>query len=120
GGKVDKLICTYSDITERKRVERELAEAKSRLERYLDLIKHDMSNMHQVTLAQLEMARETFRERGRLEDDDIEMIQTAIDSLERSDQLIDDMDKQQIKEGATRRESLNLNKPRGGGTTNGK
>lgn len=98
-GKVDKVICTYYDITERKQAEEKLAEANAQLELYLDLMDHDISNMLQVAMAQLELAREAMAETGKLDREEIELIETPLDSLRRSARLIDNVRKLQLYGG---------------------
>ena len=44
------------DITERKLAEEALKEAKQQAELYLDLMGHDINNMHQIALGYLEIA----------------------------------------------------------------
>ena len=46
------------DITERKRAEEELKAAKAQAELYLDLMGHDINNLHQIALGYLEIARD--------------------------------------------------------------
>ncbi len=49
-GKVEKVAIIAIDITERKRVEAALLDAKLQAELYLDLLGHDINNMHQIAL----------------------------------------------------------------------
>ena len=82
-----KLLATIAqgqDITERKRVEGELSEAKAQAELYLDLMGHDISNMHQIIMMQLELAEEVMRLEGKLEGKDKDMIQTSARTLEKA------------------------------------
>ncbi len=76
------------DITKRKQAEELLQDAKNQAELYLDLMGHDISNMHQIMLIQLEMALEMMEEKGKLGIDDIEVIWTPLRTLERSVNLI--------------------------------
>jgi PAS domain S-box-containing protein len=48
----------FENITERKQAEEELNTAKLQAELYLDLMGHDINNMHQVALGYLELARD--------------------------------------------------------------
>jgi len=49
------LIGVIRDITEHKRAEEELEEARDQAEMYIDLISHDINNMNQVSIGYLEM-----------------------------------------------------------------
>jgi PAS domain S-box-containing protein len=51
-------LAMIDDITERKRAEEELKAAKAQAELYLDLMGHDISNMHQIALGYLELAKD--------------------------------------------------------------
>jgi PAS domain S-box-containing protein len=50
------ILVTAVDITERKKVEEALKEAKQQAELYVDLMGHDINNMNQVAMGYLEMA----------------------------------------------------------------
>lgn len=54
GSKV--IIGVIRDITERKRFEEELEDAKERAELYVDLMSHDINNMNMVGMGYLELA----------------------------------------------------------------
>ena len=62
----------------------ELKEAKMQSELYLDLMGHDISNMHHIALSQLELAHEIMAEEGKLEGKEQELIDTPLQTLERS------------------------------------
>jgi len=47
---VDGIVVTTRPITERKRAEKELLDAKMQAELYLDLMGHDISNIHQIAM----------------------------------------------------------------------
>ena len=74
---------TALDITKRKRAEDEVKEAKSQAEFYLDLMGHDINNMHQIALGYLEMARDMNHEAG-----ESEFMDKSIEVLQRSARLI--------------------------------
>jgi PAS domain S-box-containing protein len=89
-------LITALDITEHKRSELALKEAKSQAELYLDLMGHDINNMHQVALGYLELAEE-------LEENDNmkEFLERPREVLLRSAQLIDNVRKlQKLRDGA--------------------
>ncbi len=88
-----------------------LDKEKSDAELYLDLMGHDISNMDQIAINQLELAEEIMREDGRLECDNIELIDTPLKTLERSARLIDNVRKLQImRAGGYRFEVVDLGK----------
>jgi PAS domain S-box-containing protein len=109
-GNDKKLLATIAqgqDITERKRVEGELSEAKAQAELYLDLMGHDISNMHQIILMQLEMAEDILGTRGTLELEDKELIDVSVKTLEKATKLVDNVRKlQKLKSGEYGREAV--------------
>ena len=126
---VEYYCVTARDITERKKAEEELRHAHSDLEKkveertkellhekmeaelYLDLMGHDISNMHQIALAQLELAQEIMAEKGQLEGDEKELIDTPLQLLERSARLIDNVRKlQKLRAGEYKPKSIDLDK----------
>jgi signal transduction histidine kinase len=97
------------DITERKRAEEALKEAKQQAELYLDLMGHDISNMHQIALGQLELARETMETFGRLEGEDKQMIDVPVEILWKSARLINNIRNiQMMRAGEYKFERLDL------------
>ena len=126
---VDYYCVSARDITERKKAEEELRHAHSDLEKkveertkellhekmeaelYLDLMGHDISNMHQIALAQLELAQEIMAEKGRLEGDEKELIDTPLQLLERSAGLVDNVRKlQKLRTGEYKPKTIDLDK----------
>ena len=116
-----------SDMSKQKMIEEELLEARNDLakkvevrttellhekneaELYLDLMGHDISNMHHIAMAQLEMAQEIMAKNGRLEDDEKELIDTPLRILERSAGLIDNVIKlQKQRKGEIKEETIDL------------
>ena len=88
-------IAQGQDITKRKQTEKELEESKYQADLYLDLMGHDISNMHQIVMAQLELSQEIISLEGRLEGEDRELIDTSISTLDRAAKLIDNVRKLQ-------------------------
>ncbi len=94
-GKVVLVYGIGQDITERKRAEKELQQAKMQAELYLDLMGHDISNMHQVALGYLELARDMPAGGVRAE-----FIGKSVEVLQRSTKLIGNVRKlQKLREG---------------------
>jgi PAS domain S-box-containing protein len=103
------LIAFALDIKSRKKAEQELVEAKNHAELYLDLMGHDMSNMHQIMESQLELAQEIMAEKCRLEGDEKELIDTPLQTLERSNLLIENVRKLQwIESGQYKTEPVDI------------
>lgn len=97
------------DITEHKQAEEDLKEAKQQAELYLDLLGHDISNIHQIALGQLELAHEILKEGGGLDHKAEEFISTPISTLQRSARLIDNVRKvQQLKAGQYKQDLIDL------------
>jgi PAS domain S-box-containing protein len=98
------MIGTLQDITERKLTEKELANAKVQAELYLDLMGHDINNMHQIALGYLELAREMYPEAG-----DGQFLDKSMEVLQRSARLIQNVRKlQKLREGVFQAESVDI------------
>ena len=84
-GKVIGVFAAARDVTERKRVEEALEEAKNQAEIYIDLMGHDINNLNQVGMGYLELALNTLNldQKGR------ELITKPLEALENSSKLID-------------------------------
>jgi PAS domain S-box-containing protein len=107
-GKINYISFIY-DITDLRRAEEELLAEKMQAELYLDLMGHDISNMHQIIVGQLELAQEIFDVRGRLEGDDRDMIDTSVKTLQRSALLIDNIRNiQKLRSGEYKFERMDL------------
>jgi len=99
----------FTDITERKRAEEEVKESKMQSELYLDLMGHDISNMHQIALGQLELAQEMIDADGRLEGENRELIDTSVKTLRRSAKLIQNIRNiQKLRSGEHKFEKIDL------------
>lgn len=87
---VDGIVITTRPITERKLASEELKAAKSQAELYLDLMSHDINNMHQIVLGYLELARD-------MQTDEIgrEFIDKPMEVLQRCTRLIRNVKKLQ-------------------------
>ena len=79
------------DISDRKQAEEALSDAKSRAELYLDLMGHDINNMHQIALGYLELARDLMPHK----DDQAEFLDKPIEVLQRCAMLIQNVRKLQ-------------------------
>jgi signal transduction histidine kinase len=87
-----------------------LRDARDQAELYLDLMGHDISNMHQIIGGQLELAQEIMNEEDCLKAQYKELIDTSLETLERSARLIDNVRKlQRVKHREFKEESIDLN-----------
>lgn len=83
------------DITERKKIENELNEAKNQAELYIDLMGHDLNNMNHIAMGYLEIAIDKLKFEGRLTDDDLSLLEKPVDVLKSNSHLIDNVKKLQ-------------------------
>jgi PAS domain S-box-containing protein len=104
GNKILATIAQGQDITERKEAEKELSESKARSELYVDLMGHDINNMNQISMGFLELAEEIISIEGKLDKENINLIEKPIEMLKNSSKLIDSVRKLQ-------RERMGLYKP---------
>jgi signal transduction histidine kinase len=94
-GSIAGSAVAIQDITELKQTAEALREAKAQAELYLDLMGHDINNLHQIALGYLELAREAHPDV-----DNIEFLDKPVEVLQRSAQLIQNVRKlQKHKEG---------------------
>jgi signal transduction histidine kinase len=97
-------MAVVEDITERKGMEEELKNAKQQAELYLDLMGHDISNMHQIALGYLEMARDMNPEAGQNE-----FLDKPVEVLQRSTRLIQNVRKlQKLRDGIFQTQQVDL------------
>ncbi len=104
-GKIKHFIAVKEDITERKRAEQELKEAKMHADLYLDLMGHDINNLNQIALGYLELANELVT------DEKIrECLSKPLDAIHSSTYLIENVGKlQKVKSGELKTELIDLN-----------
>jgi signal transduction histidine kinase len=101
---IPAFIVSAYDVTERRRVEKELLEAKSQAELYLDLMGHDINNMHQMALGYLEIARDAEADEGQKV-----LLDKPIEVLQRSARLIRNVRKlQRLREGMINVQRIDL------------
>jgi len=81
-GSVAGVIGVGTDITDRRRRERELQRQNERLEEFVGVVSHDLQNPLNVVAGRLELAREEY---------DSEHLDAAARSLDRMDELIADL-----------------------------
>ena len=104
-GKVRGCVAAFVDITDRKRAEKDLFEAKMQAELYLDLMGHDINNMHQIAIGYLELAREM-----RIVDESQRyIIDKPLETMQRSAKLIDNVRKlQKVQAGELEQDAVDL------------
>jgi len=102
-GKLKYNIAIFDNITDRKRTEEALRDAKMQAELYLDLMGHDINNMHQIALGYLELARNMGSGASQ------EFLDTSIEVLLRSSRLIMNVRKlQKLRDGFFNLELIDL------------
>jgi PAS domain S-box-containing protein len=100
----DKELVLLQDVTERKRAEAEIESAKQESELYLDLMGHDINNMHQIALGYLELASSM----PASEEQEV-FINKSVEVLQRSAQLISNVRKlQKLHEGMLQTQDIDV------------
>ena len=108
-GNIIEILESNVDISERKRAEDEMIKVKTQAELYLDLMGHDISNMHQIIMGQLELAQEILETDCKLDAVDKTLIDTSLETLDRSVRLIDNVrNLQKLSHGEFREEVIDL------------
>jgi PAS domain S-box-containing protein len=98
-------LATMFDITDRKRSEAELHEAKGQVELYLDLMGHDINNLNQIGIGFLDMALATLK----LDRESRELIARPLEALEASSRLIANVRKlKTVREGGLKFKEVRL------------
>jgi PAS domain S-box-containing protein len=88
GGEEEPFYYSFiTDITGREHERMALREAKAQAELLLDLMSHDIDNMHRISIGYLEMALGTTR----LSPGERELIMTALGSLMNASRMIDNI-----------------------------
>ncbi|HMK45997.1 MAG TPA: PAS domain-containing sensor histidine kinase [Methanocella sp.] len=89
------IVAVARNVTARKEAEKELMQAKSQSELYLDLMGHDINNMNQAAIGFLEMAIERLRPVCQMAPGDEQLLYQAIEDMQNSASLIDNVRKLQ-------------------------
>jgi len=107
----EELLQARDDLAKKVEIRtKELMHEKMEAELYLDLMGHDISNMHHIAMGQLQIAQEIMAQKGRLEGDEKELIDTPLKTLERSARLIDNVLKlQMLRKGELNEKIIDLN-----------
>jgi PAS domain S-box-containing protein len=92
------------DITDRKIAEYALQDARAQAELYLDLMGHDINNLHQIALGYLELARSIPPGSGQGD-----YLDKSIEVLQRSTQLIKNVRKlQKLSDGVSASQDIDV------------
>lgn len=101
---IDGIVITTRPIGERKRAEEELKAAKQQAELYLDLMGHDINNLHQIALGYLELARDM-----PAGEEQTIFMDKPVEVLQRSAQLIQNVRKlQKLHDGLFKTELIDV------------
>jgi PAS domain S-box-containing protein len=104
-GKITGAVVTLVDITERKKIEDEIRDARKQAELYVDLMGHDINNMNQTGIGYLELALDKLK----LSDEDRIYLQKPLEALYNSSRLIDTVRKlQMVTEGDIKHEKVDM------------
>jgi len=99
-GRVEAIACVIRDITERKRYEEELIEARREAELYTDLMAHDINNLNTVAYGYLSLLAED----EHLSEKQERAITRSLSSIEGVSRLISNVEK--LREIAHRKREL--------------
>ena len=91
---ISNYVTIIEDITDRLKGVQELVSAKTQAELYVDLMGHDINNIHQIALGYLELASNKL-DSGGLNKDDSMLILTPMENLFYGSRLIDNVRKLQ-------------------------
>jgi PAS domain S-box-containing protein len=83
------------DVTDRKLAEEALLKMKNEAELYVDLMGHDINNMNQISMGYLELAHNILDYEGKLGPENRHLLENAINSLDNSSKLINNVRKMQ-------------------------
>lgn len=110
-GKPLRAYGVFQDITEAKKAEAELKEAKAQAELYLDLMGHDISNMNQITMGYLEMAIDIVKDGGTINEDNLFLLEKPMETLRSNSRLISNVRKVRNEQaGAYKPEIIDVGK----------
>ncbi len=94
-GQIINAVASVVDITERKRAEESLKEAKQQTELYVDLMGHDINNLNQSAMGYLELALQQMDSEKILRLEDRLLIERPMQALASSSTLIENVRKLQ-------------------------
>lgn len=104
-GNVTGVIEHVRDITERRKMELELSESKNQSELYLDLMSHDINNLNQVCMSNIEVAMM----KSGLDPESRALLSGSVEAIKSSSRLIDSVRKlQRVRTGLVEREKVDV------------
>lgn len=99
------ILAMIIDVSDLVKAEKEMHEAKMQAEMYLDLMGHDINNMNQIAITNLELAAEMLD----IPPEGISLIHKPLDMLKNSSRLIENVRKlQKVREGTMAIERIDL------------
>jgi PAS domain S-box-containing protein len=108
-GKITAAVASINDITCLKRAEAALRDEKAQAELYIDLMGHDINNLNHIAMGYIEIALDLLKRSGKLETDQVQLLEKPLDILKNSSELIDNVRKiQRIREGDLKYEIVDL------------
>jgi PAS domain S-box-containing protein len=103
-GKPVRWFGIVQDVTRQRQAEEALKNTKAHAELYLDLMGHDINNMHQIALGYLELARDM-----QADDGESEFLDKPIEVLQRSARLIQNVRKlQKLRDGVFQTQEVDV------------
>ncbi|NLI74506.1 MAG: PAS domain-containing sensor histidine kinase [Euryarchaeota archaeon] len=104
-GKIIGAVSTIVDITSRRELEKELDDARSRAEMYVDLLTHDISNYNAAAMGYLQLADMSLD----LDERDSRLILRPLEELKNSTELIANIwDLQRVESGREKGHPINV------------
>ncbi|BAI62140.1 putative histidine kinase [Methanocella paludicola SANAE] len=104
-GEIKGAVVTFMDITDRKRSEAEILDARRQAELYVDLMGHDINNMNQIGMSYLELGLMNLS----IQEEEKIYLEKPLEALKNSTRLIDTVRKlQRIREGSLKHEKVDM------------
>lgn len=103
------ILVTMADITDQKHVEEVLSDARAQAEVYIDLMSHDINNMNQIAMGNLELFIDNLRGGLKVEDSDRQLLDNSYATLRNISKLIENVRKiQRVKTGDLKPQMIDI------------